>query len=275
MNHETAAVMKSLRFGIEIETNGLRVETITRILAGIEGCGGWKAVHDGSLSGGTYSGEVVSPILTYGDLEKVQAIVRKLRENGATVDTSTGIHIHVDGSSFSAQQLLNLGNLISKEEKLIHAMLNIHANRLRYCGTIDPNFVARLRSKRTINKEDVNAAWYGRHVSMPSRYDSSRYRGLNLNSYFYRGTIEFRYFNGTLHAGEVKAYIQFALALATKALTSKSVSKVTRVFDETNERYSARVLMHSLDLQGDEFKTARHHLSNHLRGPAQLKRAAA
>jgi len=38
-------------------------------------------------------------------------------------------------------------------------------------------------------------------------FGSSRYHGLNFNSYFYRRTIEFRYFEGTTHAGKVKAYV--------------------------------------------------------------------
>ena len=40
------------------------------------------------------------------------------------------------------------------------------------------------------------------------------------NSLFFRGTIELRYFNGTLHAGEVKAYVQLALAMAAPTVAT-------------------------------------------------------
>lgn len=42
---------------------------------------------------------------------------------------------------------------------------------------------------------------------------NSRYHGLNLHSVFSKGTIEFRMFNSTLHAGEVKSYIQLCLLI--------------------------------------------------------------
>lgn len=117
----------------------------------------------------------------------------------------------------------------------------------------------------------MSEAWYGRPGYRPSRYDSSRYHGLNLNSFFYRTTIEFRYFNGTLHAGEVKAYVQLVLGLAAKALTSKSGSSKRRAFNPATAKYDFRVLLLGLGMVGDEFKTARLHLTKHLAGSSAWK----
>lgn len=109
-------------------------------------------------------------------------------------------------------------------------------------------------------------------ASSPSRYHQSRYHGLNLNSLFFRGTIEFRLFNGTLHAGEVKAYIQLVLALAANALSSKAASSKRRDFDPATAKYDFRVVLLRLGLIGDEFKTARLHLTKRLAGSAAWKR---
>jgi hypothetical protein len=46
-------------------------------------------VRDGSLSGGERSGEIVSPILTYGDIEDLQSVVRAVRTAGARCDEVT------------------------------------------------------------------------------------------------------------------------------------------------------------------------------------------
>ena len=73
---------------------------------------------------------------------------------------------------------------------------------------------ARLDARRVRSLDDMKAAWYGDADAHANRYHHSRYHGLNLNSLFYRGTVEFRYFNGSLHAGEVKSYVLFCLALA-------------------------------------------------------------
>jgi hypothetical protein len=285
MNHET---MKGLRFGIEIETVGASREMIARAIAGAiggtaqpDGMGwrvvdashrAWKVVPDGSLSNSFRSGEIISPILGYPDLEMLQTVVRAAREAGASVDHSTGIHIHVDGSRMDARAVTNIVKNVHKQERLIEKALGIGEARLaRYCQPIDAEFLRRLESRRPRTMQELNAAWYGRHNASPARYDMSRYRGINLNSLFFRGTIEFRLFNGTLHAGEVKAYVQFALALAAKGISKKSASSKRREHNPATSKYDFRCFMLSLGLIGDEFKTARLHLMKRLGGSAAWK----
>jgi len=95
-------------------------------------------------------------------------------------------------------------------------------------------------------------------------YHSSRYRCLNLHSVFQKGTIEFRAFNATLHAGVIKAYLQFCLAITAQAHNQRSAQAKKTVSE--NEKYTFRVWLLRLGMIGDEFKTARHHLLNHLEG---------
>ncbi len=285
------ATMKTLRFGIEIETVGLRRELLARAIHSVVGgsvqmeygSGGWRVIDpsgrswrvvpDGSLSGGDNSGEIVSPILGYDDIERLQQIVRAVRAAGARTDDSTGIHIHVDGASFNAKSITNLVKFVFKQERLLEHVLGITPRRLeRYCRPIEPAFLQRLEAKTPKTLRDVQDAWYGSSTTRPERYHSSRYHGLNLNSLFFRGTIEFRYFNGSLHAGEVKSYIQLVLALAANALDSKTASSKRRTFDPATAKYDFRVVLLRLGLIGDEFKTARLHLTKKLAGSAAWKR---
>ncbi|MGH7298446.1 MAG: amidoligase family protein, partial [Polyangiaceae bacterium] len=136
---------------------------------------------------------------------------------------------------------------------------------------IDTALIERLEARPPRTVAEVNAAWYGRQVHSPARYDQSRYHGVNLNSYFFRGTIEFRYFEGTTHAGKVKAYVQFCLALAAKALGAKSASSRRREYNPATAKYDFRVFLLSLGLIGEEFKTARLHLLSRLGGSAAWK----
>jgi hypothetical protein len=86
---------------------------------------------------------------------------------------------------------------------------------------------------------------------------------------FFRGTIEIRAFEASLHAGEVKANVQFALALAAKALRAKSASSKRRDSRAEATKYEFRVfLVSGLGLIGDEFKSARLHLTKRLAGSA-------
>ena len=69
-------------------------------------------------------------------------------------------------------------------------------------------------------------------------YDESRYHALNLHSVFSKGTIEFRMFNSTLHAGEVKSYIQLCLAISHQALVQRGASRMKT--HPENEKYTFR-----------------------------------
>lgn len=286
--------MRTLRFGIEIETIGQQrckvADAIRKVVGGtvsyvafpacydpwhlVDDKGRtWKVMADSSLSGPFHlQAEVVSPILGYEDIPELQKIVRSVRNAGAKIDSSCGIHIHVDAAAFTAKALTNLVKLTNKQEELIEAALKIRPSRLTsYCKGINQDFLQRIESQRPQDLEDINRAWYGYHNSTPSHYDDTRYRGLNLHNVWFRGTVEFRWFNGTLHAGKVKAYIQFALALSAKAIAARSASSKRRDFNANTARYDFRCFLLRLGMIGDEFKTARLHLLANLKGSSAWK----
>ena len=287
MTHEQQT-MKTLRFGIEIETVGASRDRLAAAIArAVDGSAraegesyhvadaqgrAWKVVPDSSLSDSWNSGEIVSPVLNYADIDLLQDIIRAVRAAGARADHSTGIHIHIDGSGMNAKAVTNIVKSVHKQERLIEKALGMSDSRLsQYCRPIDAEFLRRLEVRRPRSLQELNAAWYGSHVATPYRYHQSRYRGVNLNSLFFRGTIEFRLFNGTLHAGEVKAYVQFTLALAAKGLTSRSASSARREYNPATSKYDFRCFLLALGLIGDEFKTARLHLMKRLGGSAAWK----
>ncbi len=284
----TTTTMKALRFGIEIETVGISRERLAQAIHSV--VGGtidawnpsqvtdsrgrtWRVVHDGSLSGGAgASGEIVSPVLGYDDIEVLQQIIRAVRGAGARANETCGIHIHIGSEMFNAKTLTNLVKFVAKQEKLIEHALQISPHRLaRYCRSIDPAFLARIEAKAPTTMEEFRDAWYGVPHARADRYHSSRYHTLNLNSHFFRGTIEIRAFNGTLHAGQVKAYIQLVLAIAAYSLSAKAASSKRREFNPATAKYDLRVLLKRLGLIGEEFKTARHHLTRHLAGNSSWK----
>jgi hypothetical protein len=141
----------------------------------------------------------------------------------------------------------------------------------RYTKPTDPQFIEKLERQRPKTKEQLNKLWYGYTNRNPQHYCSSRYRALNLHNVWYRGTIEVRAFGGTLHAGKVKANIQFVLALTAKALNSRAASSKKREFNPKSAKYDMRVFALHLGLIGDEFKTARKHLLSAMPGDAAWK----
>ena len=279
--------MKNQTIGVEIEMTGVTrkaaAETVakhfgtTAVYVGgnyqayeLKDNGGriWKLMYDSSIKvqvknangeietlgfgGSDYKVELVTPILKYSDIETLQEIVRKIRKAGALVNPSCGMHIHIGGKDFTPQTIRNLvNNLASKEDLLIHA-LKVHGNRLgEYCQRTNTRFLKD-------NEPESSATREHRH------YHNSRYTICNLHAFFTKGTVEFRIFNSTLHAGEVKAAIQFCLALTHQALTTKKAIYRPTVSD--NEKYTFRCWLLRLNLVGDEFKTCRHHLLKNLEG---------
>jgi hypothetical protein len=294
IENEGENAMRTLRFGIEIETVGQTRERVAQAIQQVVGgttshVGApfsydpwhvtdargrtWKVVADSSLNASRdRQAEVVSPVLTYEDLPELQEIVRALRAAGAKADSSCGIHVHVEAARFGAKGLRNLVKIVNKQERLIEHALGIsEARRARWCRGIDQAFLDKIEKQRPRNLEDINRAWYGYHNIAPIHYDASRYHGVNLHNVWFRGTVEYRWFDGTLHAGKIKAYIQFVLALSAKAMRARSSCSKRREFNPDTARYDFRVFLLHLDLIGDEFKTAWLHLMANLNGSAAWK----
>ena len=296
--------MRTQRFGIEIEMTGITRKKAAEVIAGYFGTESfylgtyyktygakdlqgrtWKATYDSSIiaqkkSGGRtvqaadeYKCEIVSPILTYGDMADLQEIVRRLRHSGAFVNSQCGIHIHVDAGRYTPQTLRNLVNIIASKEDILYKALRIDPARLRWCKKTNEKLLETINRRKPQTMEALKDIWYaGSTRGRDEHYNDTRYHGLNLHSVFTKGTVELRLFNSTTHAGEIKAYIQFCLAVSHQALTQKKASARKTVTD--NEKYAFRCWMLRLGLSGDEFKTCRLHFLKHLEGNSAWRNAA-
>ena len=127
-----------------------------------------------------------------------------------------------------------------------------------------------LRQARTLSSDEttdltqLERVWYEGNVENTDHYNWTRYYALNLHSVFYRGTVEWRCFNSTLHAGKVAAYVNLCLAISAQAIAQRST--VMRKTQSENELFTFRVWLVRLGLNGEEFKHTRDHLLAHLEG---------
>ena len=285
--------LRAQTFGVEIEMTGITRNRAAKTIAAYFGTeashygGGYDAHHatdrqgrnwkamsdssiraqrkDGSHASDLYKTEVVTPILRYSDIEDLQEILRKLRKAGAVVNESTGIHIHIGAENFTPATLCNLLKNIRSKEDILYKALKVGDSRSRYCKKTNQKLIEMIERNRPATRQKLADLWYAEApYGRDAHYNSSRYHGLNLHAYFTKGTVEFRLFNSTLHAGELKAYIQFCMAVTAKALNTKKASSKPSTSD--NEKYTFRCWLLRLGLNGDEFKTCRLHLLKHLEG---------
>ena len=142
---------------------------------------------------------------------------------------------------------------------------------MRYCKRINDELVQTIVEKKPESLEELRRNWYleSPYETVEGKYHSTRYHGLNLHAMFTKGTVEFRLFNSTLEASEVKAYVQFVLALSNQALLhKKAVLKKTQSY---NDKYLFRCFLLRLGLIGDEFKDCRQVLLSKLSGDSAWK----
>ena len=288
-------MFETTHFGIEVEFTGITREeaahAVARVLQGTtHGYGSyettapdgriWKIVYDSSVEGFKRSGnrkiavhnseyqcELVSPILTYQrDIDTVQAIIRKLRKEGAFACDTAGIHVHLDGAPHTPRSIHNFVNIIASKNDLLYKALQIKADRMTYCKKMDEYLVRKMNTVKPTTFEQISEIWYaGYNENRNAHYHHSRYHFLNLHSFFQgTHTVELRGFNSDLHAGKVRSYIVLALALNNQALSQRNAS--CRKVQEENEKFAMRTYLNRIGFIGDEFKSCREHLCQHLDG---------
>ena len=213
--------------------------------------------------------EVVSPILQYEDIEDLQNIVRALVAGGALANDSCGIHVHIDGANHNADSLIRLVNLVVGRQDLFCEALQNESRCGHWCQKTSKAMMKAMK-KGEHSLENIERLYYSRLNNdyyggiNHSHYCPARYRGLNLHAFYTKGTVEFRLFNGTTHAGKIKAYIQFCLAMSAWAINADKDPYFKSVANYTKEQKATIMegfLTKRLGLAGKEFSTARLHLT--------------
>lgn len=209
--------VNDLTFGIELET------TIPASLAGIVGGyhsgrdvawlpAGWKAQSDGSIQAGAgrVGCEFVSPVLQGAEgIRSVLAAVAALKAQGAEVNASTGLHIHVGGFDQSTASLKKLVTLVANFEQAIYASTGTKSREQgSWCRGVQ--------------------RFHSFEGAMHARRD--RYKVLNLSNLDNPGrpnTVEFRAFAGSLNIVKIIGYIRLCLGLVERAMRAKRTTNWT------------------------------------------------
>ena len=221
----------------------------------------WKIVTDASVkanpsnphshSSDSYNGyvgdnEIVSPIL-YGENGFIQLkeILSVLNGVGCKVNYSCGIHVHhdvtdtmVQGKKQSEKFLMNLIKFVAKYEHLIYKMVSpSRLDSREYSTPVRKDYFG-------YNREGVNEVSLKRMIREVKRDCLRKYRnndtsiqrgnrspnvqlnrgcGLNLQNVWTRGSVEFRYHNGSLNFDKIVSWIVFTQAIVNKVEQTKCV----------------------------------------------------
>ena len=206
--------MKKQTIGVEVEMYGISRQKAAKVAADFFGTGRyedtadsngyytwsawdqqgreWKFQRDVSIdaSNSNEQTELVTPILTYEDIEALQELLRRLRHAGAKSNPRhmCGVHIHIGKGSHTAQTLRNLANIMASHESLLVAAMRIDQSRLgRYCRTVNRHFLDRLNKKKPQTMQALADIWYegnGADYGRDRHYNESRYHCLYVQQVF-------------------------------------------------------------------------------------------
>lgn len=202
---------KSSRFiSAEIEVAGIKnnkklVEAVVRK---------WKGsiVYDGTLPRGGFE---INTAPAAGDLyvRQVTDICAELARAGAVINNQCGLHVHVDARDYNYTDLGRLIKVYAAIEPALFLMVPPHRRNSIYsvkCGASLEKAVCSGKLTHLELKNNVCAVVYGTPNSVSYRKNkrgagrgTGRYYALNLHSWFYRGTIECRLFDGTIDKNEI------------------------------------------------------------------------
>ena len=190
MNEKTRVqieAMKKQTIGVEVEMNNIERSRAAKVAAEFFGTGQfedtarrngyctwsawdargreWKFQRHVSIDGpDSQKCELVTPILTYADMETLQELSRRLRRAGAKSDSTRGcgVHIHIGAKGHTPQTLRNLANIMASHESLLAEALNLdHYRMSRYCRTVDPRLLEQLNRRKPTSMADLADIWYG------------------------------------------------------------------------------------------------------------------
>ncbi len=179
----------------------------------------------GAVSDGSIDGVEVLTIPSAGpQLIKTMNIVGKALDGMSWAGTDAcGAHQHVNFKNRNSNDhIKNAMLLCHKFEPFIHNRIDSDRVGNDYCRSITSEW-SRARIENT-PAEHIDRLYYGREdcaYSKSTKYTSERYYGANLHSIWFRGTLEFRYLEGTV---DFKRLSSFGLLYASLIETVNTLS---------------------------------------------------
>ena len=185
---------------------------------------GWTAERDGSLhtSRRDYVPvEIVSPILQgRAGIEQVKQVAQTLKDLGARVNMTTGLHCHLGIHSVAGHDSAEVAEWVAKllyqmsmHETAVYASTGTHRRENgSYARSIkrQKDDADRIRKAHSPSRKREELSWVAGQ--------RGRYHSLNLTNLFTpKATVEVRAFAGTVEWTKIVGHVCMCLALAERA----------------------------------------------------------
>ena len=167
----------------------------------------FNVVDDGSLNSGGVEFVTKRPIIG----NEINSALESLEEVNDSecnmVDSSCGVHIHMNAIDFNFIELKSLLMIMSRIQSPIYETLPEDRSK-HYCRNI-------TMSAKEIEKIDSLPILIEKYYEMQgtgitdNKYNEARYIGTNIHARFYMGSVEFRYHEGVISSSPIMDWIRF------------------------------------------------------------------
>ncbi len=189
----------------------------------------WKFVSDGSIRGNNAK-EMVSPVLQGMEgLKDFRKACKALRLSNAQVNTTCGVHVHLDANDYSIENFKTLlKNQYFVEIQIDKIMpKSRRANSNRYCQGFRSNgqntFFQKIDACGTVNEL--------------ANLFRTRYFKLNLQSFQRHGTVEFRQHGASTNFLKIKNWILICARLVEFSKQNILLTDINQILDENLQEY--------------------------------------
>lgn len=209
----------------------------------------WNIGYDSSIRGSGRRLEFSSRILRGPKgLDEVRKVCRILKELGAKVNRTCGVHVHVSNKGLTAQAMFGMLQRYAAWEHEIDSFMTAdrRKNRNRYAGSVRLDAEDMLAFYRS---PDRRAKLLHSRLSFAQTVMSGHCKKLDFDDYFEHDTTEFRHHHGTIDPVEITNWIKFCL----------NFTQVSAKLAPRNPRGTIRVRDRG-PLMGLDTRTRRHFL---------------
>ncbi len=262
--------MLSRTFGVEIEVSrGTQREALAALTAaGInariefynhEVRSTWKITTDATVPFGY---ELVSPVLRGSDgFAELRTVLDALASTGHAVDRSAGLHVHIGVPEFGLSELKKIAKIYMKFERVIDSFMppsrREGRNRMvRSCWNViarRDNIGRRVvcQKAREVSEAEAFRVVDGCETEEQLRSTwGTRYRKLNLMSFWKYRTVEFRHHSGTLNADKAENWVKFCMMLVSGAANGAPKANTTPESEWTIGKETSRIFWTFRDFPG-------------------------
>ncbi|QYR20754.1 amidoligase family protein [Paenibacillus sp. sptzw28] len=186
---------KQIRFGVEIEFVGGHPQEV-ELLPGWEMSLDEKQIDETGAESGS---ELKAPPLVWEERVQIREMLSRLQLQGAAVNWSCGLHVHVDLNTWGQAIVLPMIDAALSVQNALKLLLCTSEHRRIFC----PPVTEEMRRRFSLEPGPAALRNHGR--------PQSHRCGINTAAWFDIGTVEIRYANGSLNYDEIIRTVELCL----------------------------------------------------------------